>query len=395
MLGGGVGVGLMKIACLPSVDDRTYSRLEITCSSDHPDVAEVQPSAHFSGFRAYKVADSREGWIDALRLVFNTAFEGGSTRIDVSPVRERGRPIKTFGGIACGPGPLVAMLRSIWAIIRGAAGRQLTRVECLDITNHIGLCIKSGNVRRSALICIGPPGDQDFRDAKKDYEKVKSHRHTSNNSIQFSTWTELMDMDWSKFVDDVQTMGEPGIANMPLVHITDPSAEGFNPCGEQALPTYGSCNLAEVFPARINTEEERLEVFAMTARYALRQRLTPLLDPMAEHDRVKNMRIGVGIGGLCDFAWSTDRPSGTGALRAYYLAVQQEAHVYARCLGVAVPSTCTTIKPSGTISLLVGSSPGIHAAFAPFYVRRVRVAVDRSSCRRAHCGGSPLRAVRL
>src|SRR6202000_1994416 len=97
---------------------------------------------------------------------------------------------------------LSALLRAVWNIVRGAAGRRLTSVEALDITNHIGLCIKSGNVRRSALIVLGHAQDQGFRDAKKDFEAVVSHRHTSNNSIVFRSWDQLEGFDWKTLVDD-------------------------------------------------------------------------------------------------------------------------------------------------------------------------------------------------
>jgi hypothetical protein len=279
-------------------------------------------------------------------------------------------PIRTFGGIACGPGPLVAMLRAVWGIVRGAQGRKLTSVEALDITNHIGLCIKSGNVRRSALIALGDPRDQKFRDAKKDFDAVKTHRHTSNNSIVFRSWSEIELMDWTAFVEDNATYGEPGFLNLPLIWQTDPDARGVNPCGEQALHDREACNLAEVFPARIEGEHARHEAFRLVARYCLRQRLTELSDPTSNSVAHRNMRIGVGIGGLCDFEWTH------GELRGYFYEVRRAANGYAKELGVARPLTVTTVKPSGTISLLNESSPGIHAPFAPYYVRRMRIAMN-------------------
>lgn len=370
MLGGGVGVGLGEIRSLPPVADRP-SRLAVWCRADHENLAEVQPNdkAFLNGQTpVFVVPDSREGWVEALRRALQAAFDGTDLIIDVSGVRPRGRPIRTFGGTACGPGPLTHMLRSAWAIVRGARGRGMQTVECLDVTNHIGLCIKSGNVRRSALIALGNATDQDFRNAKKDWEAVKSHRHTSNNSIAFRTWEEIASFDWRGLVADVTEFGEPGILNLPLVWRTDPEAEGVNPCGEQALHNREACNLAEIFPANFEPGLDSSLPFRLVTRYCLRQRLTPLSDPTSEAVGKRNMRIGVSLGGICDFDWSTDQLAG------WFRDCRDTADNYSEELGVARPLTTTTVKPSGTISLLNGSSPGIHAPHAPFYIRRVRIA---------------------
>ncbi len=232
MLGGGVGVGLGDINSMPRVSS-TPSRFAVWCRADHPNCADVVPEGpdFLNGSTdRYDCEDSREGWVLSLRKALTAAFEGRDLVIDLSDVRPRGTPIKTFGGTACGPGPLAHMLRSSWELVRGAAGRQLTSVECLDITNHIGLCIKAGNVRRSALIVLGQPQDLDFRNAKKDMGAVLSHRHTSNNSIAFRSWEQLGDFNWEALVEDNIRFGEPGILNLPLGRQTDPEAKGVNPC---------------------------------------------------------------------------------------------------------------------------------------------------------------------
>lgn len=235
MLGGGVGVGLGEIDTLPVVQREPAARFSVLCSEIHPDVNDVNPNAksYLNGQTPiFKVPDSREGWVEALRTVLTSAFNAKDLIVDVSEVRARGMPIRTFGGIACGPGPLTNLLRNSWLIVRGAAGRRLNSVEALDITNYIGLCIKAGNVRRSALIAIGDAYDQAFRDAKKDMDKVISHRHTSNNTIAFRSWEQLDNFDWDSLVRDMAEngSGEPGILNLPLVWRTDPEARGVNPC---------------------------------------------------------------------------------------------------------------------------------------------------------------------
>lgn len=369
MLGGGVGVGLEQIGNLPVVA-RSDAVLHVFCRPDHPDVEEVKPDPFVIPYSSTTVADSREGWVDALVGTLHGAFTGDSRFYDVSAVRRRGAPIRTFGGTACGPGPLVDMLRSVWAVVRGAAGRKINTVEALDITNYIGRCIKAGNVRRSALIALGAVNDQPFRDAKKEWDKVVSHRHTSNNSINFHTFDQFDHFDWQGLVDDNITYGEPGINNLALGRLADPLIEGINPCGEQQLHHRESCNLAEVFPALFDGSVATGTIFRLVARYALRQRLTPLLDPTADEQRRKNMRVGVGLGGVCDFDWTND------LLRSWYLIVREEVNNYADALGVARPVTSTTMKPSGTISLLNGSNPGLHAGEAPYWLRRMRISVN-------------------
>ena len=198
MCGGGVGVGLQRISELPPVslpDAASLARLHVLCSKSHPNEPEVMADDIISNPNAckyYVVEDSKKGWVEALRMTLECAWKGRSLVINVSPVRRRGALIKTFGGIACGPAPLAALVRNVWGIVRGAAGRRIRAIEALDITNHIGVCIKSGNVRRSALIALGLPNDQEFRDAKKEQGTVLAHRHSSNNSIICSPLSKMM-----------------------------------------------------------------------------------------------------------------------------------------------------------------------------------------------------------
>lgn len=370
MLGGGVGVGLSGIGSLPEVEGRG-SRFAVWCKDDHPNFKEVSPEG--PGFLngqtpKYVCEDSREGWVTSLRKVLTSAFRGEDLVVDLSGVRPRGTPIRTFGGTACGPGPLAHMLRASWEIVRGAAGRKLTSVEALDITNHIGLCIKAGNVRRSALIVLGQAQDRGFRDAKKDWEAVTSHRHTSNNSIAFHDWNQLQDFNWDELVTDNIEYGEPGILNLPLGRKTDPGVKGVNPCGEVLLHDREACNLAEVFPAKFEPGTDPVTVFRLVTRYCLRQRLTALTDLKANEIQQKTMRLGVGLGGICDFDWTPE------LLAKWYGVCRREADDYADELGVARPIAVTTVKPSGTISLLNGSDPGMHAAHSRNYIRRIRIA---------------------
>ena len=364
MCGGGVGLSLLECDKLPTVDVGD-GRLNILCSKSHPNVGEVMPDDPNDVLQDI-VQDTRAGWVNALAYSLHHAWCAADLTLNLSSIRARGAPIKTFGGVACGPGPLAQLCREVFAIVRKAAGRKLTSVECLDITNHIGVCIKSGNVRRSALIVLGRADDQEFRDAKKSWEAVRSHRHSSNNSIVFDR-EEMFDMfDWRGLVEDNAKFGEPGILNLWKIRETDPGAVSINPCGEIPLHNREACNLAEVFPALI-PKNRLYEVLALITRYSLRQRLEPLTDGIADAARTSNMRIGVGLGGVCDFDWQGV------PLKHWRDFVRKEAKDYATELGVATPIATTTVKPSGTISLLNGSSPGIHAPYAPFYIRRTRI----------------------
>jgi len=370
MLGGGVGVGLREIDKLPDVL-KGNARIVLRCGASHPNRDEVKPDDNDplnGNTKVFEIPDSREGWVEAIRTMLTHAFNGVDLIVDLNHIRPRGTPLKTFGGIACGPGPLAHLLRQAWTIIRGAQGRKLTSVEALDVTNHIGLCVKSGNVRRSAMITLGGAYDQAFRDAKKDIDAVISHRHTSNNSIAFQSWDEINNFDWASLVEDNSVYGEPGILNLPLGWQTDPGVKGVNPCGEQLLHDREACNLAEVFPAKFEAGLDPVVAFRLVTRYCLRQRLTPLLDSQSQSVGTQNMRIGVGLGGICDFEWSPEM------LAEWFGVCRKEADDYADELGVNRPATVTTVKPSGTVSLLNGSSPGIHSPHSPFYLRRTRIA---------------------
>jgi len=381
MLGGGVGVSLAKIDTMPVVSskrDKPFAFLDIVCDERHADYKEVidtvyeiekeRKSIGYMQKHRFIVPDSREGWVEALQMVLHAAYRREHIEIDVSRIRKRGSVIKTFGGVACGPGPLVRMLMEIWQIVDGAHGRKLNSVECLDITNHIGFCIKSGNVRRSSLLILGHPYDMDFRNAKKDLAKVLSHRHTSNNSLMFTSEEQIQSFDWYSVANDMALFGEPGIVNMVNVWKTDPFATGFNPCGEQSLWDGEACNLAEVFQALRVGAISATRRLTLATRYAMRQRLPALIDPVSDLVGKQNMRIGVALGGLCDFSWTNEQ------LVSWRDHVIDCADHYADELGVNRPITKTTVKPSGTISLLCGSSPGNHAAFDRYYIRRVRLA---------------------
>lgn len=243
MCGGGVGVNINGFSLPPVASSE--ADLSVYVPEGHPDAAEVlathanpapgervrySSSTVRSPHAQYRVPDTRQGWAEALRQVLQAAFAGRSLEVDVSDIRPRGAPIRTFGGTACGPGPLVELLASVWRIVRARAGSALTDVDCLDVTTFIGKCVKAGNVRRSAIIVLGHPNSKGFRDAKKDIQPYQYNRYASNNSIVFTSEEQLRDFDYLSLAKDNLYFGEPGIINMPLIWKTDPGATGINPC---------------------------------------------------------------------------------------------------------------------------------------------------------------------
>lgn len=378
MLGGGVGVSLDKISGFEPVK-KEPANFNIVCDISHPDYyqtisAQRKVVCEMSDTNmpcVYEVEDTREGWVEAVMLLLSCAFNSRSLTLNLSKIREHGRKLKTFGGVASGPKPLAQLFSNIWNIIRAKRGMRLSSVDWVDIIDWVGVCIQSGNVRRSAIIVLGDIDDHAFRKAKQDQAAVESHRWASNNSIMFKHKEQFDDFDWLKLVYDNDNFGDPGFANMWLARMFDPDVVGVNPCGEQFLHHHEACNLAEVFPGNwpknIHSDVSfQREIFQLITRYAIRQRMSPLDDLQSEETRLRNMRVGIGIGGLCDFEWNEP------LLSEWYRYTRNEANSYADYLGVNRPITTTTIKPSGSISLLTGSNPGIHAPKGKHIIRRVR-----------------------
>jgi ribonucleotide reductase alpha subunit len=175
------------------------------------------------------------------------------------------------------------------------------------------------------------------------------------------------------YTDEIRSIEFVGVE--PVFCTTQPSHHTFiadgivtGNCGEQALHDREACNLGENFPANYEDGTDADMAFRLQVRYCLRQRLTALTDPASHAVGVQNMRVGVALGGLCDFEWTPQM------LSDWYVVCREEANNYADELRVNRPITVTTVKPSGTISLLNGSSPGIHSPYAPFYLRRARFA---------------------
>ena len=322
------------------------------------------------------IADTREGWVDSLSQLLNSYLkpEQPMPKFDYSQIRLAGEPIKTFGGTAAGPAPLKRLHESINKLFNSREGNTLTRIDIADIGNLIGVCVVSGNVRRSAELLLGKVDDEDFLNLKNaevfpernSYDpKNPGWAWMSNNSVEVGVGDDL-----SKIVDGIRLNGEPGVIWMDVTRkygrLIDPPnnkdwrAAGYNPCAEQSLESFECCTLVETYLNR----HDSLEDFKRTLKFAYLYAKTVTLLPThwEETNAImqRNRRIGTSISGIANFA---DR-KGVPVLREWmdtgYSVIQGYDKLYSEWLGIRESIKMTTVKPSGTVSILAGESPGVH-----------------------------------
>jgi hypothetical protein len=327
----------------------------------------------------FVIEDSREGWVEALKLILEAYFLGKQVPIfDFSKIRPAGEPIRGFGGIASGPGPLKEMLEDIQKILETRIGKTITSVDIVDVMNHIGKCVVAGNVRRSAEIALGDPTDLDFVTCKQDEEALYSHRWASNNSV-----FAVRGLDYSFIGNQIAVNGEPGIFWLENARnysrMGDPpdnkdkKAAGVNPCGEQTLESFELCCLVETFPSRHESYEE----FEDTLKYAyLYSKSVTLVNTHWKETNavmLKNRRMGISQTGIIEaFVKHGRRKMLEWSDKAYnYLRKLDEQYSDWLCIPKSIK--ITTVKPSGTVSLLPGVPPGIHYPHSEYYIRRIRL----------------------
>lgn len=361
MLGSGVGYNIQKhnVYQLPKLKGKV--KIERKDSKDAD----------------YIVPDTREGWVKLLGKVLKSHFYSGegfsySTQL----IRSKGAPIKGFGGTASGPEDLCNGIADINKILNARANKKLRPVDCLDIMNIIGSVVVAGNVRRSAQIAIGDYDDLEYLKAKRwDLGTIPNWRAMSNNSI---VSPENLD-DLPKEFWDTYNQGEPyGLINLELskavgrtgeTQYPDPDVEGFNPCAEQSLANHETCCLAEVYLPNIETYEELKEVLMYA--YRMNKHSLALHCSLKETETIvnKNMRMGIGMTGILQ---ATEEQRGW--LKEAYTWLRGYDKWYSGENGFPESIKLTTVKPSGTLSLLAGVTPGVHPNPAgPYYIRRVRI----------------------
>ena len=333
-------------------------------------------------YRIYKIEDSKEGWTKSVRLLIQSYTSGGPFyRFDYSAIRPAGSPIKGFGGVAAGPEPLRKLHEAIERILDDYCDNKIDKTRTVvDIFNHIGVCVVSGNIRRSAEIAIGDPDDKTFLDLK-DYDKYPERAAigwVSNNSVL------LKDLEDFRYLDEIARRiyknGEPGILHVyNMQHFgrfgqpMEDRAWLSNPCGEIALESFELCNLAEVFIPKCENRREFLKMLEFATLYASTVNLLPTHRPCTNEVVARNRRIGVSVGGVADAVEKDGLENVIAWLRDGYEKVRQTNAHLARQTGIPVSIKVSAVKPSGTISLLAGTSPGMHYPPFTYALRRIRI----------------------
>ena len=343
--------------------------------------------------QAYDIPDTREGWAESTSALINSYLKPDQPRWEFSyaQIRPYGTPIKTFGGTAAGPDPLIKLHNQIRRLFDGRAGEKVTRRDLADIGNMIGVCVVSGNVRRSAELLIGRIDDDEFLNLKNaerfpernSYDpEAPGWAFMSNNSVEVCVGT-----DFSPIVDGIVRNGEPGVIWMDMsrqygrladgVNNKDRRVVGYNPCAEQSLESFEMCTLVETYLNR----HDSLDDFKRTLKFAYLYAKTVTLLPThwEETNAImqRNRRIGTSVSGVANFADAQGLP----ALRTWmdegYAVVKDYDQTYSEWLGIRESIKMTTVKPSGTVSILAGESPGVHwTAGGKYFLRAIRFGND-------------------
>ena len=325
------------------------------------------------------VPDSREGWVDLLYRVLKASFKTGeSFTFATHLIRGKGSAIKGFGGTASGPEDLVWGMLEINRLLNERSGKRLRPVDCLDIMNIIGKIVVAGNVRRSAQIAIGDHDDLEYLRAKRwDLGGIPNWRAMSNNSVACDDISLLPEEFWEGYKGN----GEPyGLINLSSSRIQgrtgetqypDPDVMGYNPCAEQSLANFETCCLAEIYLPNIESRVELKKV----ARYLYRINKHSLAIPCSVKETEDivhaNMRMGIGVTG---YLQATDEQREW--LSDVYVYLRAYDKQYSNDNGFPTSIKITTVKPSGTLSLLAGVTPGAHPGYSRYYIRRIRMAAD-------------------
>lgn len=331
----------------------------------------------------HTIDDSREGWVESLTMLINSYLRDTPPVIfDYSQIRQAGEPIKGFGGTSSGAASLIKLHKQLAQIFSGRAGEVLDSRTIVDIVNLIGTCVVAGNVRRSATIALGNPDDEVFA-SLKDYEKYPDRAEwgwMSNNTLVVED-----SPDYERVVERIVDNGEPGFLWLDTMRgygrTNDPRNDkdhrvmGTNPCAEISLESYELCNLVEVHLDRHENIEDFLRTIKFAYLFAKTVTLLPTHWPETNAVIQRNRRIGTSLTGIAGFV----EDHGLAVFREWanegYDEVQRYDEVYSEWMGVRQSIKTTTVKPSGSVSLLSGSTPGVHWPPAGnYYLRAIRFA---------------------
>lgn len=375
MLGGGVGFSIRR------EDIHELPRIKKGVSITHKNTKDAD----------FIVPDSREGWIRLLEKVLEAFFvKGSSFSYSTILIRGAGEKISGFGGVASGPQILLDGIEKINKIFQSREGKKLRSIDVLDICNIIGGIVVSGNVRRSAQIAIGDPDDYLFLRAKNwSLGNIPNWRAMSNNTIYADDFSHISNEIWSNgYILDSETgfaKGEPyGFFNLPLsqkygrlkdglmkdsnLYPTDEdNVVGTNPCGEISLASYECCNLSELYLNNIQSKDELITCAKLLYKTQKAIAALPFIHEETNKIVHKNMRLGLGVTGICQSLDKIDW------LDVCYKELRKFDKEWSKERGWNRSIKLTTIKPSGTLSLLAGSTPGVHPAYSKYYTRRIRM----------------------
>ena len=328
------------------------------------------------GSQEYVIPDTREGWMESTVALINSYLKSDQQSIEFNydEIRPYGATIKTFGGTASGPDPLIKLHNHIKKLFTGRAGEQLTRRDIADIGNMIGVCVVSGNVRRSAELLIGRIDDEDFLNLKNaekfpdrnSYDpKNPGWAWMSNNSVAVEVGT-----DFDPIVDGIARNGEPGVIWMDVSkkygrladapNNKDWRIAGYNPCAEQSLESYEMCTLVETYLNRHDSLEDYKRTLKFAYLYGKTVTLLPTHWEETNAIMQRNLRIGTSMSGIANFADAKGIPVLKSWMDEGYAIIKKYDTTYSEWLGIRESIKTTTVKPSGTVSILAGESPGVH-----------------------------------
>lgn len=361
----GTGVGF-------SVERKYTDQLPIVSEEFHPTGTTIV------------VADSKLGWASSFKELISLLYTGRVPSWDVSKVRKKGTRLKTFGGRASGPEPLIDLFNFTVRLFNSAAGRRLTPLECHDLMCKVGDIVVVGGVRRSAMISLSDLEDSCMRTAKfGSWWTASPHRALANNSVCYEVKPTM-----EQFIDEWKALymshsGERGIFSRAAAKMLAPERRdtdydfGTNPCSEIVLRPNQFCNLSEVVvrhdddlaslkrKVEVATIIGTLQATLIDFRY-----LRSIWKKNTEEERL----LGVSLTGICDHPVlknekSKDLPRWLQEMRDVAIKTNQ---IWAKKLGISESTSITCVKPSGTVSQLCDSSSGIHPRYNDYYIRRVR-----------------------
>ena len=324
------------------------------------------------------IDDSREGWVDSVHTLLDGFFFGTKVpKFDYSAIRPEGALIHGFGGTSSGAAPLKELHESLTELFASKVGEPISSVDIVDTENLIGRCVVSGNVRRSAALAMGKHDDKRYLEMKNDSEKLMHHRWGSNNSFN-----AVVGMDYTWHAEQSQKNGEPGYIWLDNARTRgrfkdgprydDINVAGFNPCVEQQLEDAELCCLVETYPAKHEDMEDYLRTLKIAYLYGKTITLSNTHWPETNAKMLKNRRIGLSQSGVVQAFNKFGRREVYNMCDKAYEYVQQLDEDYSNWLCIPKSVRMTSIKPSGTVSLLNGSTPGIHFPESEFYIRRIR-----------------------